>query len=132
MKTKVCVKAIIRHNGNLLIIQRSNNEDIGPGDWEFPGGTIEWDENAEDALHRELREEIGVQVISYKLAYISSFFIDVNTKVFAINYIVVVKGNIRLSDEHQKYKWVRNDEAQMLLVPSIYHDYHQYMLKEMY
>jgi len=32
------------------------------GRWEFPGGKVDGDESAEDALHREIREELGVRI----------------------------------------------------------------------
>ena len=32
------------------------------GRWEFPGGKVDGDESPEDALHREIREELGVRV----------------------------------------------------------------------
>lgn len=130
MVTKACIKAILHRDGKLLILQRSNLDDIGPGDWEFPGGTIEWSERAEDALHRELMEEIGVRVITFRLAYISSFFLNDTTKVFVINYLVEGDGGIRLSQEHQRYLWASDDEARALLVPGVYHDYHQYITEE--
>lgn len=130
MMMKVCIKAILHRDGKLLILQRSNQDDIGPGDWELPGGTIEWNERAEDAVHRELMEEIGVRVTAFRLAYISSFFLNNTTKVFVINYLVEAEGEIRLSREHQRFLWSSDDEARELLVPGVYHDYHQYVVKE--
>jgi 8-oxo-dGTP diphosphatase len=32
------------------------------GRWEFPGGKVDGDESPEDALHREIREELGVRI----------------------------------------------------------------------
>jgi 8-oxo-dGTP diphosphatase len=32
------------------------------GRWEFPGGKVDGDETPEDALHREIREELGVRI----------------------------------------------------------------------
>jgi len=53
------VAAIIRHGGRILICQR-RRDDAFPLKWEFPGGKIAFGESPEDALRRELREELGV------------------------------------------------------------------------
>lgn len=45
----------------LLTARRATPASLA-GRWEFPGGKVEVGESPEDALHRELREELGVRV----------------------------------------------------------------------
>jgi mutator protein MutT len=47
--------------GKLLITQRPSAAHLG-GLWEFPGGKREPNESFEDCLHRELKEELGIEV----------------------------------------------------------------------
>ncbi|HXN21887.1 MAG TPA: (deoxy)nucleoside triphosphate pyrophosphohydrolase [Candidatus Dormibacteraeota bacterium] len=53
------VVAVIEREGRLLICQR-RKEDTFPLKWEFPGGKVEAGESPEEALKRELQEELGV------------------------------------------------------------------------
>jgi 8-oxo-dGTP diphosphatase len=48
--------------GELLAARRRSPVSLA-GRWEFPGGKVEPGEAPEDALHRELREELGVEVV---------------------------------------------------------------------
>jgi 8-oxo-dGTP diphosphatase len=52
---------IIGGDGRVLITQRRADQSL-PLQWEFPGGKVEPGEAPVDALVRELREEIGVEV----------------------------------------------------------------------
>jgi mutator protein MutT len=52
---------LIFRQGTLLITQRHAHDHLG-GLWEFPGGKCELGESYPDALHRELREELGIEV----------------------------------------------------------------------
>lgn len=55
------VAAVIRNGyGKILLAQRPLNSSHLPGYWEFPGGKIEGDESAQQALVRELQEEISI------------------------------------------------------------------------
>lgn len=53
------VAAIIESNGRLLVCQRRRDAPF-PLKWEFPGGKVKPGEIAEEALARELQEELGV------------------------------------------------------------------------
>lgn len=58
--TLVVVAIIRRDDGKYLICQRSRNSRY-PLKWEFPGGKVEQGELPEDALKRELREELSIE-----------------------------------------------------------------------
>lgn len=103
------VAAVIKdENGKILITQRNLKKAQG-GLWEFPGGKIEPNETKENAIVREIKEEldIDIQVEDY-----------LSEKVFNypekdINLIALeckkVSGDIKLL-EHEDYKWIDNSE----------------------
>lgn len=56
------VAAVIRdRRGRILLARRTEGRDLA-GLWEFPGGKREAGETAEEALRRELREELGIEI----------------------------------------------------------------------
>ncbi len=55
------VAGIVISNGQILVARRSYPPALA-GLWEFPGGKVEADEALDDALVRELREELGIMV----------------------------------------------------------------------
>ena len=62
MKRVHVAAAVIRGvDGRVLIARRPDDKHQG-GLWEFPGGKVEPGESPEDAVHREIREELGVAV----------------------------------------------------------------------
>ncbi len=60
MKTIHVVAAIIQQNGRILATQRGYGE--YKDGWEFPGGKIEGDETPEQAIIREIREELAMEI----------------------------------------------------------------------
>jgi 8-oxo-dGTP diphosphatase len=53
--------ALVDADGRVLLAQRPKGKPL-EGLWEFPGGKIDLSERPEDALIRELREELGIEV----------------------------------------------------------------------
>lgn len=53
------VAGVVRREGRVLLSRRIRGTDVGL--WEFPGGKVERGESPEQALERELREELGVR-----------------------------------------------------------------------
>ena len=58
-RIRVVVAGLLFHEGRLLICQRSPDGQF-PNQWEFPGGKIEPGEDPQEALRRELQEELGI------------------------------------------------------------------------
>ncbi len=93
MKTIKVVCGVIWQEGKIFVARRKPEKSMG-GYWEFPGGKIEEGESPEQALERELKEELGMQVavedyfctnlhsyesfavelIAYKVRFISSSY----------------------------------------------------------
>lgn len=68
MKTLLVVAvALIDTEGRVLLAQRPEGKSLA-GLWEFPGGKVETGETPEDALIRELTEELGIETKSSCLA----------------------------------------------------------------
>lgn len=103
MKTVNVVAAIIRDGEKVFATQRGYGE--FKGGWEFPGGKIETGETPEEALIREIKEELNVDIkVGNNLGSIEydypTFHLSMNTFLCEI-----IKGEIVLL-EHDDARWV--------------------------
>lgn len=122
-KIVVAVKGIIVHNNEVLIIKRADNDEAGAGIWEFVGGKIEFGEELEYALTREIIEEVGIDVDIEKLLYATTFKTDPTRQVVIIAYKCHAKNsNVKLSEEHSEYTWVTKQDLRRLLSSDILSD----------
>jgi mutator protein MutT len=53
---------ILNDKGEVLLCKRSQRAYNERGCWEVPGGAVEFGEKLEDAIRREIREELGVEI----------------------------------------------------------------------
>lgn len=85
----VNVEAAIRRGDEYLLIRRSDDEEHAAGQYGLPGGTVEADESAggvlEDALGREVREEVGLTVADPE--YVDSTAFTTDTGESAVNVV---------------------------------------------
>lgn len=63
MKQVHVAVGVIVSNGDVFLTKRLDHVHQG-GKWEFPGGKVEEGESVAQALHRELQEEIAIDVLS--------------------------------------------------------------------
>jgi 8-oxo-dGTP diphosphatase len=74
----VAVGVIQDSLGRVLVARRSAQQHQG-GLWEFPGGKVEEGESVRDALHRELYEELGIEVnLAYPFTLIDYRYTDLH------------------------------------------------------
>lgn len=115
---QVGVKALVTDkSGRVLLLKATKG--FHDAHWDLPGGRIEDNQTPEDALRREIEEEIGVQDVSNILFHsgcISNFeltFEDIGTVglvLMAYEVTLPDSVSIRLSDEHTDYEWVDRSE----------------------
>ncbi len=60
--TRVRVVAAVCRRGDAVLVTRRPDRPGRPGQWEFPGGKVETGEAEEEALRREIREELGCEI----------------------------------------------------------------------
>jgi len=84
--------------------------------WDLPGGHIKVDEDPEDALHREVKEETGLDIVMSKKLMTRPLYVgDPVTEQREITfYWVSVIGEVTLSEEHDLYIWAPFDKIREL------------------
>jgi 8-oxo-dGTP diphosphatase len=103
---------IVNPDKQILIVRRSDCDSKDAGKWEVPGGKLDEGQDLTNALELEFLEETGLLVGSTnRNCFVESYVIG-EGKYVGLPYVVIfsiaqpIGGDIRLSDEHQDYRWV--------------------------
>ena len=118
---KQIVVAAIRSRQGYLLGKRPEDGFLG-GLWEFPGGKVEPGESLEDALHREVREELGVKLkeatLLTKVDHAYSHF-----KVTLHVFICSKDRGTPRSNAHTELRWTRKEGFGKLAFPKANHKF---------
>ena len=107
MKSIHVVAAVIRNGDKIFSTQRGYGE-FKDG-WEFPGGKVEDNETPEEALAREIKEELETEIVVG--SKIDTVEYDYPTFHLSMDcyWATIVKGELHLL-EHEDAKWLTRDE----------------------
>lgn len=111
------------NTGKYLLLRRSDHRDFQQGAWECITGRVDQGESFEEALHREVREEVGAEIqIEFMLAT-THFFRGPESPEFellGIIYGCTVPNpeEINIGAEHSEMRWVSVEEAYKFLPDS--------------
>ena len=93
------VRGVVKKEGKTLILRRHPKSRNNPHKYELPGGKVDPGEFFDVALIREFKEETNLDV------NIESLFEVVQE---------ILSGEVQISDEHDDFKWVSNEELKEL------------------
>ena len=107
MKTVQVVAAVIRREGRVFATQRGYGE-FKDG-WEFPGGKVQAGETPEEALIREIREELDTEIAVESLIDTVEYDYPGFHLSMKCYWCAVAAGRLELR-EHEAARWLSRDE----------------------
>ena len=109
--------ALINEFDEILLSKRQKNKHL-EGYWEFPGGKIETNEIPEQAIIREIKEELNIDINNKCIAPLS--FSEFDYKEFQLLLLLYVcrrwEGN-PMSMENNEFKWVKPNMLRKYKMP---------------
>ena len=107
MKAIEVVASIIHQDGKILATQRGYGDFKGL--WEFPGGKIEPGETPEEALRREIREELNIDIsVEKHICTVEHDYPNFHLTMHCY-WCSIVQGELVLN-EHQSARWLEKSE----------------------
>ncbi len=118
---KIVATGFLIEKEKVLVVQKSKNEDFLPGKFEMPGGKVDFGEQPDEALVREFKEEVSldIEVITpiHTFAYLSD---NEMRHTVEIVYICKMKNDaqeITLGKDHDSHRWISVNDLDELELP---------------
>ena len=112
MKHITVAAAVIIEDGKVFAAQRDDQGETGSL-WEFPGGKLEEGESGEDAIVREIAEELQLQVVVKRhLKTVNHQYSSFKITMHA--YLCSIHSGELILHEHVDYRWLEHRELESL------------------
>lgn len=121
MRQRTIVCPLIQNDGCYLLCKMTDDRGVFPGQWALSGGGVEPGERIEEALRREVREELGEQLVLSEITP-WTFSDDIRTKTYAdgsqeeiymiylIFDCVAANREVNINEEFQAFAWVKAED----------------------
>ncbi|MEA9391038.1 nucleoside triphosphatase NudI [Acerihabitans sp. TG2] len=121
MRQRIIVCPIIENNGEYLLCKMADDRGVFPGQWALSGGGIELGETIEEALRREIKEELGEALLITRITP-WTFRDDIRVKhyqdgtkeeiymIYLIFDCISANREITFNEEFQEIAWVSPTE----------------------
>lgn len=114
VKEITVVAAIIENDNQILCVQRGENRyDYISGKYEFPGGKLEIGETEEEALKREILEELELD-IQIKEKYLIVNHVYPHFKIIMHSFLCSCTSRRVVLHEHQNLQWLKKKDLKVL------------------
>jgi 8-oxo-dGTP pyrophosphatase MutT (NUDIX family) len=112
----VAVKGVLIRDGRVILLRNDRDE------WELPGGKLELSESPEQALAREVREELQLTIEPKGIldSWVYSIVPGVHVLVLTYGCSESSRDEAVLSDEHKELNWFPLAEVDSLRMPDGY------------
>ena len=114
---RIIVVAVIQNSaGEILVCKKPARRGVFPGQWAIPGGGIEPGERMLDALRREVREEVGLEIqaiqpLFFKDGEYPKLYPDGSQQdvymIFLLFSCRAVSKAVQLGEEFEAFAWVK-------------------------
>lgn len=119
---RVAVEAVVQRGSDILLVRRADTCKVAPGVWNVPAGKVEFIhppfvEIPADAVKRECREEIGINVNVIRELAVRIFQMQVgNGYAYRVTHTFLVepeneREEVKLNHEHSDLAWVSKKEG---------------------
>jgi 8-oxo-dGTP diphosphatase len=104
----LAVRAIITNeSGKVLILKRSNTAQ-GDGKWCLPGGNIEYNQTAVEAMANEIKQETSLTIKDIKFLFYLENLPSEESELHYVNLVFecITEGNLHINHESSEYSWI--------------------------
>ncbi|KKQ94921.1 MAG: putative hydrolase [candidate division CPR2 bacterium GW2011_GWC1_39_9] len=112
MQVGVATKAVIFYNDDVLIINKSDKDEINPKTMDLPGGRLGFGEQVIDGLVREIEEETSLKEVEVIGPANTWSIVKGDLNLVGITFAVKIKrkNDVNLSFEHESFIWLPIDK----------------------
>lgn len=112
---KVNVSAVIFNDDKILILKRAMDEEVFPGLWGIPGGTVEMtDETLDSALDREVLEEVGIKINNFQMIQNNIRVKEMYGMVYIVFAADYVSGEPKAMEGTEQVSWMNYEDIDKL------------------